>query len=657
MSGILSRLGLRQLVLSLGGLGVLGVVAIATIYFVSNSALTREQAKADIATKLEELVLTLDVELLEARRAEKDFLLRKEERYLSRHDELAKKAGATLQEIEQKLGDGDDLAMRPKLTAMHKGLERYVQQFQRIADSQRKLGFNENSGLEGSLRASVKEVEKQLASLDDKNLTVLMLMMRRHEKDFMLRHDQRYVEQIKQRAGEFAKALGASSLNGPVADGIAKKMAAYQQDFLRFAETFAENVTAAKAVSQAYSEIDPVLDELRGTFARRYKEALAEVAATRSWASTLMLSSLGLVLGCLCFFGLVVVRAITTPIVRLTSATQRLSAGELSVTIEGAKRRDEIGSMARAMQIFKDALIAKKQADEAAVLEADAKMRRAQVLDGLTKRFENNISSLTHGLSSAAAEMEANARTMTETAEQTTSQSVGVASAAEQTSANVQTVAVATEELSSSIREIAEQVAKSSSIAGRAAEEAKRTDATVQALATGAQKIGDVVALINNIAGQTNLLALNATIEAARAGEAGRGFAVVATEVKELASQTAKATEEIASQIGAIQEQTKHAVAAIQTIGSTIGEMNAIAAGVAAAMEEQGAATSEIARNVQQAAQGTQLVTGSILDVKHGAGETGSAATQVLGAAQELARHSDDLGREVNSFLSGVKAA
>jgi methyl-accepting chemotaxis protein len=357
------------------------------------------------------------------------------------------------------------------------------------------------------------------------------------------------------------------------------------------------------------------------------------------------------------FAGLQLFWTVGKPVAAMTTTMGRLAEGDLDVKVPGVGRRDEVGAMAAAVQVFRDALIAKKKADAASALEADAKMRRAQVLDDLTKRFEANVSSLTQGLSSAATEMQATAETMSATAQQTTVQSVSVASAAEQTSANVQTVAVATEELSSSIREIAEQVAKSSSIAGRAAQEAKQTDATVQALAAGAQKIGDVVALISNIAGQTNLLALNATIEAARAGEAGRGFAVVATEVKELASQTAKATEEIASQINAIQEETRTAVAAIQTIGSTIEEMNAIAAGVAAAMEEQGAATSEIARNVQQAAQGTQVVTGTILDVKRGAGETGSASAQVLSAAQELARHSEELGREVDSFLSGVKAA
>ena len=366
---------------------------------------------------------------------------------------------------------------------------------------------------------------------------------------------------------------------------------------------------------------------------------------------------LGIAMAIAAGLAFLIIRSIGSGIASIVAPMRGLADGNLAVEVPFRGEKTELGTIAAAVQVFKDALIAKKQADEAAALEADAKMRRAQVLDDLTKRFETNVSALTQGLSSAATEMEATAETMSATAQQTTNQSVSVASAAEQTSANVQTVAVATEELSSSIREIAEQVAKSSTIAGRAAQEAKQTDATVQALAAGAQKIGDVVALINNIAGQTNLLALNATIEAARAGEAGRGFAVVATEVKELASQTAKATEEIASQIAAIQEQTGTAVSAIQTIGSTIDEMNAIAAGVAAAMEEQGAATSEISRNVQQAAQGTQVVTGNILDVKRGAGETGSAASQVLAAAQELARHSNDLGREVDSFLAGVKAA
>ncbi|MBE7196399.1 MAG: MCP four helix bundle domain-containing protein [Parafilimonas terrae] len=379
--------------------------------------------------------------------------------------------------------------------------------------------------------------------------------------------------------------------------------------------------------------------------------------ATAVWLRTLNLGGVG-VAGLAVAYGLYVILVqVTRPLGATTAAMGRLAAGELDTDLAGADRRDEIGTMVKALRIFRDALVAKRRADEVTAAEQAVKTRRAEALDWATRTFRSQIESMMRTLASAASEMEAAARLMSRNADQTATQSCSVSSAAEQTSANVQTVAAASEELATSIGSINVQIAHASDIAERAAASAAETNALVMGLAEGAERIGTVIGLISGIAEQTNLLALNATIEAARAGEAGRGFAVVASEVKELAAQTTKATETISAQVAAIQGETNRAVDAIQAIAATVVELRTIAVGVAASMEEQGAVTQEIVRNVSQAADGTQAVTANIGSVTQVAGETGHAAIQVLQAATDLARQSDALNAAVSDYLATVQAA
>jgi methyl-accepting chemotaxis protein len=355
--------------------------------------------------------------------------------------------------------------------------------------------------------------------------------------------------------------------------------------------------------------------------------------------------------------GFYLVRDLSRGIASIVKPMQSLGSGDLTAEVPHRGEQTEIGAMADVLQVFKEALIAKRAADEAAARDAEAKIERGRRVDGLTRNFEAMIGEIVETVSSASTELEASASTLTSTAERAQELATTVASASEEASTNVQSVASATEEMASSVNEISRQVQESARIASEAVDQARRTNDRVGELSKAAARIGDVVELINTIAGQTNLLALNATIEAARAGEAGRGFAVVASEVKALAEQTAKATGEIGQQVSGIQSATQDSVGAIQEISGTIEKLSEISTVIAAAVEEQGAATQEISRNVQQAANGTQQVSANISDVQRGATETESASSQVLSAAQSLSRDSNRLKLEVGNFLESVRAA
>ncbi|CAO4175821.1 methyl-accepting chemotaxis protein [Methylorubrum populi] len=389
---------------------------------------------------------------------------------------------------------------------------------------------------------------------------------------------------------------------------------------------------------------------------REKRAAAAEVART---TTLLVAGSAVALLLALALAGSIVVFGIIRPLRRLVVVLQRMAKGDIDASIPEARRGDEIGEVGRAVEDIRE-MVAQKAAEQAElrhIADEAAAAERKRTMVELADRFERAVGGIVDMVSSSATELQATASTMTATATETASQATTVAAAAEEAATNVNTVAAAAEELGSSVVEIGRQVSGSAELAQAAVSASDQTAHLVQELSSAMVRIGDVVGLISSIAGQTNLLALNATIEAARAGEAGRGFAVVAAEVKELANQTARATDEISTQIGQIQGVTGQAVSAIGGIGGRIRDIDTAAAAIAAAVEQQGAATQEIVRNVTQASIGTAEVTSNIAGVAGAAEGTGAAANQVLGAAGELSRQSEALRAQVTQFLTSVRAA
>lgn len=536
------------------------------------------------------------------------------------------------------------------------------------ATEDRKTLFTTGDGVTAANAALINAVRagdnSQILSAAQ-NAENAVLLVRVANWRFLATHDLKGQDTFRinlQRADEALSALEAKARGttvAPLIDPVRVQLKNYAANFERV--SVAIGLIEKLYEGQIRQQVAAMATELNGVRLSIEADSAATAAAAVAAIDTVtttetIAASAAAVIGVLLAW--LIGRGIVKPITAMTAAMGRLAGGNTADEIPARDRGDEIGAMATSVQIFKDNMIetTRLRAEQETEKQKAEQERRRGMLD-LAAKFEASVGGIVENVASAATELQSTAQAMAATSEETTRQSTTVATASEETTQNVQTVASATEELSVSIREISQQVAQASTMIRASVEQSNQSNEQVRGLTAAADKIGDVVNIISNIAGQTNLLALNATIEAARAGDAGKGFAVVASEVKALANQTAKATDEITAQIKSIQEATQTSARLIGGVAETIGKVNETATAIAAAVEEQGAATQEIARNVLQAAQGTREVSGNIAGVSEAAQQTGAAATQVLASASELSRNGETLKAQVAGFLRDVRAA
>ena len=652
------HLRLTHKIMAIGAVGLAGLLTFGAIYQIGSRSQDASRAAASDARTISDLNKQLSIEMLEARRNEKNFQQRRKESYAKAHADLVfvvDRDFERLQTLTQAIGVG---GLSEKVRLARDGFKSYAGDFAALVQAEIKLGLNETLGLSGSLRTAVHDIEARLKEVDNPRLTSWMLMMRRHEKDFMLRRDQKYVGELKKAAAEFLNVLAAAEIPPALTSEITVKLEKYQNDFLAWSATAQQTADYDASMMKTFRALEPLIAEVGEGIERLYKEADAAEAAARDSIKIWMLIALGFAAVLASGTSFLIGSSISKALSGMSRAMTGLAGGDVAVAIPSLGRKDEVGEMAGAVQVFKASMIeTERLRAEQLELEQRQLQQRKSDMHKLADAFEGAVGEIVEMVSSAATELEASANTLTTTAERSQQLATVVAAASEEASTNVQSVASASEELTSSVNEIGRQVQQSARVANEAVDQAQKTNDRVGELSKAAARIGAVVELINTIAGQTNLLALNATIEAARAGEAGRGFAVVASEVKALAEQTARATGEIGLQVNGIQAATHDSVGAIKEIGDTIGRMSEISSTIAAAVEEQGAATQEISRNIQQASMGTSQVSSNISDVQRGASETGSASAQVLSAAKSLSGESNRLKLEVGKFLNSVRAA
>lgn len=667
----------------LGAAGLLGILLAGGMLanqMISESAITRANERASAQTTIATHTLEASVALRRMQLSVRDMRLSTTAQDVEKHTKAFNDA---FEKIKKELGISVSLMVRPENKARLENVSGLVTQYAKaaleLAESQVKIfqiigkrndvsahwGKTFDSAMSSPALAAAPnrpEIEKLLWEADS-----MFNAMRAATWRFAATGDENQKRAIETRSAGMTSALGKAAEAASDSKEVSSLIETLSSDAKAFAAATAE-ATKLEAVKKDVVEMQTLPRANQAAELMREAVEVADklAAASQSEAAAQLsqsnrISFAASVAVILSLIGAVVFTfvGVARPLSLLNGALGRLAGGELNVEIPGADRGDEVGDIAKTVVVIggNAEQKAREEAEAQAEQERKAAQQRKADMVKMADDFEGAVGEIVDTVSSASTELEASASTLTATAERAQELTTAVAAASEEASTNVQSVASATEELTSSVVEISRQVQESARIANDAVGQARRTNERVADLSRAASRIGDVVELINTIAGQTNLLALNATIEAARAGEAGRGFAVVASEVKALAEQTAKATGEIGQQIDGIQRATQDSVGAIKEISGTIEKLSEISATIASAVEEQGAATQEISRNVQQAAQGTQEVSSNITDVQRGASETGSASSQVFSAARSLSSDSNRLKLEVGKFLNTVRSA
>ena len=633
---------------------LIGFIAIASAIIVSNNLSSAAQEMQNRTIAILRNVAAVQVGFLQERRAEKDFFLRLDLKYAEKHAATAVEVTAALENLINLTGqDGET----ERVAAIQSAFDAYVAQFADVVKIRQEIGLTASEGLRGKLEKTIAKAETLINASNSAPLQVSLLKMRRAEQSFLTSVEPAYIEEQKRELDAFMALAKIHILNGDDQEYISDMGQVYFASFQKVAKRLLAEVDARKKLSTLYSDAEPLLDKLMQDKNASFDATAAQVAKDTQAAFYAIVGVTLVVAVVVLTLGFIVGPGLSRPLQVMTRSMTALSRGETATQIPAKDYRSEVGEMAQALQVFKDTMIETENlraGQEEAKKRAEAERREAMLV--LAERFESNVGGVVGAISTAADQLHATAKTLTANADETSRQSNVVSTASDEMAQSVQMVAAATEELTSSIREIGGQVSESTRIVDSAVTQANETNAAVNRLSEAASKIGTVVTLINEIAGQTNLLALNATIEAARAGEAGKGFAVVASEVKGLATQTAAATEEIASQVKAIQDSTNASAQAMLEISHTVNRVSEISTAIASAVEEQGAATQEISRNVQQTAAGTAEVSSSITGVKQASEQTSAGSSQVLIAAGELARNGATLKAQVDEFLREIRA-